>query len=139
MCVSWAPDGPYWGRGPFLGPPQLVFGQNDLTGIFPLAGVSQPPPRLRLDCRADPSLTPDGPHLQGVLIQGWGRGRSNAPGTSPMVESAYATGRNLSDARCRARLSDFWISIPLGLMIPVLRTWRQMPHTTRVATSILSS
>ena len=34
--------GLYWDRRPLYGPLQIVPGSTDLTGIFPLSGVSQP-------------------------------------------------------------------------------------------------
>ena len=124
VCVCGPPDGPISGpRAPLWAAP-IVPGSTDLTGIFPLARVSQPPPRLRLDSSADPSLTPEGPHLQGVLIQGWGRGQIDATGLTPTLESACATGWYLSDTCWRTCQLSTLIPSASELMLPGTRMWR---------------
>ena len=116
--------GLYRDRGPLYGPLQLSLVVPTLPAFSPSWECHNP--SVFGDWPPTPTrpLPPEGPLLLGVLIQGWGRSRSNGTGASPTLESACATGQWLSDTcRCMCHLS---ILIPSTseLMTPGTRTWR---------------
>ena len=136
MCVPWPPDGPILGlQGPLWATP-IVPGRTDLTGIFPLSGVSQP---LRMCCLAShvgrPLCPLMAPTYWGYLFRLGGPEPSYGTGTSPTLESACATGWYLSDTCWRTCQLSTLIPSTLEPMTPGIRT----RSATYVATEVLSS
>ena len=143
MCVCVCVLASRWAyigtAGPFMGRSNCPWSYQPYRHFPPLGSITTPPYVLT---GLLPRLFPYplmAPSSWGYLFRVGGTQPTDKTGISLALESAYATGQNLSGMRWRAYLSDFLIPITVELMTPVVRTWRLTPHTMCADTNDQSS